>query len=327
MCQADDAIGNWLGLAGTTVTLEAGMRHVGYSPAKASKLSSTALSLIMVDRSFLTHAWASIHSQSTHPRARLTPPGVSLITTLMKSLRLEVRDRQDMAGPIAIKQNINFSRIISSHGMLDLATAHARISLDYTDMEAWIFANSDVAESTGSGGSSGSGIKYNKSHNSWTPGDLRFAQVWLRLQLVLLRSWVLFWVEASDQQCSPEDYLAATALLCAQASQFKQQFTAGNRVMEAVMDACGVNEIEFRIQGRGSMGSHARWELFAMRHLDGPPLPGCCNCECTNLDGFSEAALPTRLCSGCRRARYCSDECQRAAWVLGEHRFVCNQPL
>lgn len=301
------------------------MRHMGYSLVKTSKLSSTALVLIMDDSSCFKHAWASIHKQSTHAGARLTPPGVSLIMTLLKSLRLEVRHRSDMDGPTAIQQNI--SSIISSQGMLDLATAHAQILLHHPEMEAWVFA--PPAESASSGGSSGSSNKCDKLYKSWAPGDLRFAQVWLRLQLVLVRSWVLFWVEASDQQCSPEAYLAATALLCAQASQFKKQFAlgAGNRVMDMVMHACGFNKLEFRIQGRGILSSHACWEFFATRHLDGPPLPGCCNWACTNLDGFSEAALPTRLCSGCRRVRYCSEECQRTAWVIGEHRYVCDQAL
>ncbi|MEW5301148.1 MAG: hypothetical protein WDW36_004027 [Sanguina aurantia] len=63
------------------------------------------------------------------------------------------------------------------------------------------------------------------------------------------------------------------------------------------------------------------WEGFAIADLSGRLLPGCSHWGCTNLEGGAEAALPTRLCSGCRRARYCCDECQRAAWV-GGHREV-----
>lgn len=52
-------------------------------------------------------------------------------------------------------------------------------------------------------------------------------------------------------------------------------------------------------------------------------LQGCCHLSCTSLDGPSEAALETLLCSGCMRARYCSVGCQRAAWVQG-HRLHCG---
>lgn len=67
------------------------------------------------------------------------------------------------------------------------------------------------------------------------------------------------------------------------------------------------------------------WEKYAVEHLHGRLVPGCCNLGCNNLDGFSEAALGTNLCSGCRRARYCCVECQKAAWVEGGHRDVCGE--
>lgn len=66
------------------------------------------------------------------------------------------------------------------------------------------------------------------------------------------------------------------------------------------------------------------WERYAVTHFNGRLLPGCCNLECTNLDGVSEAALKTQLCSGCRRARYCSGACQREAWLVGGHKSVCR---
>ncbi|MEW5312379.1 MAG: hypothetical protein WDW38_004018 [Sanguina aurantia] len=61
----------------------------------------------------------------------------------------------------------------------------------------------------------------------------------------------------------------------------------------------------------------AMWDGFAVKHLDGRLLAGCSHLRCTNLAGVSEAALPTQLCGGCRRARYCSVACQRDAWVAG----------
>lgn len=65
-------------------------------------------------------------------------------------------------------------------------------------------------------------------------------------------------------------------------------------------------------------------ERYAISHFHGRLLPGCCFLGCTNLDGVSEAALKTKLCGGCRRVRYCSVECQKAAWVNGGHRKLCK---
>lgn len=67
------------------------------------------------------------------------------------------------------------------------------------------------------------------------------------------------------------------------------------------------------------------WERYAVAHFHGRLLPGCCHLGCTNLDEVSEAAVKTQLCSGCKGARYCSVECQRAAWREGGHSAVCGQ--
>ncbi|MEW5316805.1 MAG: hypothetical protein WDW38_008155 [Sanguina aurantia] len=88
-------------------------------------------------------------------------------------------------------------------------------------------------------------------------------------------------------------------------------------LMRRVFEACGDG-----YEGRGP-GVQARWELWAFTHVRGPIFPGCSLTHCCNIDGRSEAELPTLLCSGCRRARYCGAECQRAAWV-GRHRAVCQ---
>jgi hypothetical protein len=43
-----------------------------------------------------------------------------------------------------------------------------------------------------------------------------------------------------------------------------------------------------------------------------PPLPvGCWNPGCINMSGVCEASLCTTMCGRCRRARYCSLECQK----------------
>lgn len=68
------------------------------------------------------------------------------------------------------------------------------------------------------------------------------------------------------------------------------------------------------------------WERYAAAHLNGRLLPGCCNLGCTNLGGVSEETLKTLLCSRCRGARYCGEECQKAAWVNG-HSAVCVEAL
>lgn len=65
------------------------------------------------------------------------------------------------------------------------------------------------------------------------------------------------------------------------------------------------------------MGRHA------VEHFHGRLMPGCCHLGCTNMTGVSEASLPTMLCSGCMRTRYCSAKCQKAAWLLGGHSTVC----
>lgn len=65
------------------------------------------------------------------------------------------------------------------------------------------------------------------------------------------------------------------------------------------------------------------WERYAMTCFHGRLLPGCCYWRCQNLEEVTEAALRTQLCSGCRKARYCSKDCQKAAWLEGGHSKVC----
>lgn len=60
-------------------------------------------------------------------------------------------------------------------------------------------------------------------------------------------------------------------------------------------------------------------------YFGGRMLPGCGSLACQNLSGPREESIPTRLCAGCRRMRYCSHACQRHAWgVDGDgHSLVC----
>lgn len=65
------------------------------------------------------------------------------------------------------------------------------------------------------------------------------------------------------------------------------------------------------------------WERWVCADLRGRVLPGCCYWGCTNMSGFSEAVLSTRLCSGCKRVRYCCEGCQKGAWLEG-HKEECK---
>lgn len=67
------------------------------------------------------------------------------------------------------------------------------------------------------------------------------------------------------------------------------------------------------------------WDAYALEHFHGRLLPGCSYLCCTNMSGTSEQSLPTLLCGGCRRTRYCSISCQKATWLRGGHSSVCGR--
>lgn len=69
------------------------------------------------------------------------------------------------------------------------------------------------------------------------------------------------------------------------------------------------------------------WEELASGMFSGRMLSGCCNLGCIELSGAGESSLPTKLCSGFRRSRYCSIACQREAWLTGGHKLVCGRPV
>jgi hypothetical protein len=52
-------------------------------------------------------------------------------------------------------------------------------------------------------------------------------------------------------------------------------------------------------------------------------LPGCTNPACSNLEGPSEAALPTKRCRGCLMVRYCGTSCQTVDWP--RHKAGCRE--
>lgn len=82
--------------------------------------------------------------------------------------------------------------------------------------------------------------------------------------------------------------------------------------------------------GEGTSGFEREavaWDAYALRHCHGRFLPGCGYLGCTNVKGASEESLDTLLCSGCRRVRYCSVGCQKAAWGKGMHAHACGKEM
>lgn len=74
--------------------------------------------------------------------------------------------------------------------------------------------------------------------------------------------------------------------------------------------------------GLPESGTVADWQTYTLQ-FNGRMLPGCSNMLCQNLTGFHELHLNSKLCSGCRRVRYCCNKCQKEAWILGKHNAVC----
>lgn len=54
-----------------------------------------------------------------------------------------------------------------------------------------------------------------------------------------------------------------------------------------------------------------------------PSVRKCGNFACANKYGCSESALPSLLCSGCRKVRYCSMQCQQNSWINCGHKEKC----
>lgn len=51
---------------------------------------------------------------------------------------------------------------------------------------------------------------------------------------------------------------------------------------------------------------------------------GCWHAGCRIFSGVSEDGLRLLVCGGCGTARYCSPECQRAAWKTA-HKAACKR--
>lgn len=68
----------------------------------------------------------------------------------------------------------------------------------------------------------------------------------------------------------------------------------------------------------------AAWCDFASSRTMSPKSRKCGNWDCGDKSGCSEPALPTLLCAGCRKVRYCSKACQKRAWKKYRHASVCG---
>lgn len=283
------------------------MRHMGSSEKVSSPLQREALALIA------NHSW-TVHEISQTFDVYVAPVNIRTCLTrvIIKYLRLDLAERGDSKAP-NIALNDEEALVPGAHmfakTMSLVVTFAQRAPLQHRAHGVILWEESESS--------------FGRA-NARTIKVHRAFQAWLQPQLIVLRSWVLFWVELSHKDLNPTEFNAATAALVRGVATLRTSELTNEGMMEPLLEACGFNHIGVRRQEGSVPGSHARWERFANLYLDGVPLPGCSNWACTNLGGFSEAALPTLLCSGCRRVRYCSVKCQRAAWVEGEHRDVCG---
>ena len=68
----------------------------------------------------------------------------------------------------------------------------------------------------------------------------------------------------------------------------------------------------------------ARQAQLAVEAAEALATRPCAHACCTSIAGPSEAATPRgKLCSGCRRVRYCGPRCQKADWQA--HKAACRE--
>lgn len=299
-------MGAWLQLPGVAVAFEAGMRRMNRSERRSSLLRPSALRLLMNDSSILPLTWAGMFNgrDCVGGSASRTPsPCISLFVTLIKSLRLELAEQRKPRD----HRTVGYDPMLSPVPLQLLLEVIGKFTVNTRDV--WDGKNRDAVRSSGS------------STSDKVPSSL---QVWLRLVLILLRSWVLLALEVNSHvgDASSDAFSSAQQVMM---QNFTQDFRVGpDSLMATVLDTCGLHMLAVGRLTLDIRASHALWEWFASTHLCGRVLPACSRWGCTNLAGSSEAILPTQLCGGCRRVRYCSARCQRAAWVEEGHNVCCG---
>lgn len=281
------------------------MRHMSRSEPAFSPVHAAALTWVMWDSDVVVHAWRAELERCFLGASDLQTysPWINLYTTLFKSLRLGPSKQHAAAEAIGS---------VIDHMLPDLGTRMLALTSTFTRDWQHLWKGKSAASLIESGVGKGHG------------GSMLHA--WLRLQLILCRSWALLWVDMISRDTKRDACVIASGALSSFVDSFRLQcnINAESPMMEEVLDACGLNLEGEQRYVKDVPAGHARWERFALLHLPGRTLPNCSHWGCMNLTGSSDAALPTQLCSGCRRVRYCSAWCQRAAWVEGGHSMTCR---
>lgn len=310
---------DWLALPGFWISLETSVRYMCKSEQVSSTLRNLALGLIMHDSHAMLHTFSKCLSLHQDQSSMETLASTSLFVSLFKSVRLAFRPQLQ----------IDPRETVSGHSFPVLAQLLFGEISQCTLLANSAWKGRDVATLTAQSASQKADCNTQHNNDEFRGG--------LQLLLVLLRSWVLmFWEICDESTCNDAHNTLVVELgeMVMTFHEFCKMEDDGQVIMD-VMEVCGLQGVmdkvadhmvgEERKDAKAPNKGHACWERFAFQHLVGRVLPGCSNWGCKNMDGFSEAALQTKVCSGCRRARYCSKECQQQAWGEEEHKEVCGK--
>lgn len=297
----------WMAHPGASVALDIVLRLAG---AAEPAWRDAALDLIMSEGRLITHAVSGVCQTLSTPNSSGSIHFLSLYLCLLKATKQGILQGARAMPPWRTYEQHPTPRIMARH-LLNQLYNFTRKSRPTWNAQGF------------------SAVTAEWSANSSTAGSAsRPLNTWLRMQLVLVRSYVLLHLAVHKGFSNRTRSLCPTVDdMTLFAEEFKQQCSVGHDcvLLRCVLNACGLGaDLVLRSPGNVAW-RHARWERFAFVHLKGRVLPGCSNWGCLKLPGLIEAVLPTRLCRGCRRARYCCVGCQKAAWVDGGHQKVCGE--
>lgn len=189
----------WLQLPGVSIALESGLRHMGSSEPASSPLRASTLLLVMVESDMLQRSWGETQVPSHGLSGRTPSPHSSclnLYMTLHKSLSQSLAEGPPTA---QVKTNTNRANTRFPPHMLLLEIARFtrfhRSMWEGKSMMSPLTAKHQIGSSGGSGGT--------RSSNLEDSAELCNFQTWLRVQLILLRSWVLLWIVVFDLSKNP----------------------------------------------------------------------------------------------------------------------------